>query len=308
MAAKKRTVKELNELMENLVDKIKHLEEKVQNISLLEEKIKQLEGKISGKENDNFKTQGLEKNIKCSKCDLRFETKKLLRDHIKVNHLREIKCNDCDNTFDEHWKLEKHLGQVHGREKTFHCQLCDEKFYTNWRLKKHERNHDEPNEKFCHYFNNYKKCPYKEFGCKFKHAESEQCKYQNRCKNKLCQFRHLKDQSTLRCKELNWEGKSCEYQTRYEVRMKNHMLGEHGIGEKFNCDYCDYQVADRSLLRKHLEKDHQSKYEQCGGNCSDRLYEENTFKCRNCESILCKVCSQSDNDELCWGCENLLSD
>ena len=72
----------------------------------MEEKIKQLEVKISGKENENFKNQRPEKNIMCSKCDLRFETKKLLRDHIKVNHLREIKCNDCENTFDEHWKLE----------------------------------------------------------------------------------------------------------------------------------------------------------------------------------------------------------
>ena len=32
-------------------------------------------------------------------------------------------------------------------------------------------------------------------------------------------------------KELNWEGKSCQFETRYEVRMKNHMLGEHGIGD-----------------------------------------------------------------------------
>ena len=199
MAAKKRTVKELNELVENLVDKIKHLEEKVQIVSNLEEKIKQLEGKISGKENDNFKSQGLEKNIKCSKCDFRFETKKMLRDHIKVNHLREIKCNDCENTFDEHWKLEKHLNQVHGREKTFDCQLCDKSFYTNWRLKKHERNHDEPNEKFCHYFNNFKKCPYIEFGCKFKHAESEQCKYQNHLRHNTRHRtnQHLKQGKTL---------------------------------------------------------------------------------------------------------------
>ena len=114
----------------------------------------------------------------------------------------------------------------------FDCQLCDGNFYTNWRLKKHERNHDEPNEKFYHYFSNFKKCPYKEFGCKFKHVESEQCKYQNHCKNKLCQFRHMKNQSTLRCKELNWEGKSCGYQTRYEVRMKNHYFSETTLSSK----------------------------------------------------------------------------
>ena len=86
------------------------------------------------------------------------------------------------------------------------------------------------------------------------------------------------------------------------------MLGEHGIGEKFVCDDCGFQVSDRVLLRKHIEKDRQKTYETCGGNCSDRMYEENTFKCSNCETILCIVCSQSDNNNLCWGCENLLRD
>ena len=90
--------------------------------------------------------------------------------------------------------------------------------------------------------------------------------------------------------------------------MKNHMLGEHGIGDNFTCDNCDFQVVDRGMLRKHIEDHHKTKYEMCGGNCSDRLYKENTFKCDNCESILCVVCALSDNSSLCWGCLNLLSD
>ena len=90
--------------------------------------------------------------------------------------------------------------------------------------------------------------------------------------------------------------------------MKNHMLGEHGIGDFITCDQCIFQSSERSSLRNHIEKDHQTKYETCGVNCSDRMYEENTFKCMNCDSILCKICSQSDNIELCWGCDNLLSD
>ena len=65
------------------------------------------------------------------------------------------------------------------------------------------------------------------------------------------------------------------------------MLGEHGIGDNFDCDYCDFQVSDKGLLRNHIEKDHQTKYETCGGNCSDRMYDENTFKCVNCETLLC---------------------
>ena len=269
MAAKNKTVKELNEIVKNLVDKIKHLEEKVKNVTKMEEKIKHLEDIITGKDSVSFKSKSAQENIKCRICDSSFETKKKLREHTKVNHLREIKCFDCEDTFDEQWEFEKHLGQVHRKKKSFDCELCDESFFTSWRLNKHSRIHNDENEKFCHYYNNFKKCPYKEFGCKFKHAESKECKYQNHCNNRLCQFRHQKDKSNWRCKELNWEGKSCEFQSRFEVRFKNHMLGEHGIGEKFVCDDCGFQVSDRVLLRKHIEKDHQKTYETCGGNCSD---------------------------------------
>ena len=90
--------------------------------------------------------------------------------------------------------------------------------------------------------------------------------------------------------------------------MKNHIIGEHGISDTFDCDECDFKVGDRDLLRKHIEKSHGTKYEACGGNCSDRMYKENTFKCINCETLLCIICAQSDNSDLCWGCENLLSD
>ena len=83
------------------------------------------------------------------------------------------------------------------------------------------------------------------------------------------------------------------------------MKGEHEIGDSFACDHCKFQSSERSLMSKHIEEEHKIKYETCGGNCSDRMYEENTF---NCESTLCKICSQSDNLELCWGCVNLLSD
>ena len=63
------------------------------------------------------------------------------------------------------------------------------------------------------------------------------------------------------------------------------MLGEHGIGDSFSCDYCAFLVGDKGLLRNHIEKDHQTKFETCGGNCSDRMYDENTFKCVNCETF-----------------------
>ena len=48
------------------------------------------------------------------------------------------------------------------------------------------------------------------------------------------------------------------------------MLGEHEIENIFSCDHFDFQVGD-SMLRQHIEDHHKTKYETCGGNCSDRL-------------------------------------
>ena len=58
---------------------------------------------------------------------------------------------------------------------------------------------------------------------------------------------------------MNWEGKSCRFETKFEVRLKNHSLGEHGIGEKFNCDHCEFKVADRDLLEKTYRRRTQNK-------------------------------------------------
>ena len=44
--------------------------------------------------------------------------------------------------------------------------------------------------KFCQYFNNSKSCPYEEIGCQFKHAVADNCKYDRKCKFKLCQYKH----------------------------------------------------------------------------------------------------------------------
>ena len=67
-----------------------------------------------------------------------------------------------------------------------------------------------------------------------------------------------------------------------------------------------FKLVTELCLKYIIEKDHNEKYETCGGNCSDRMYEENTFECKNCETMLCKICSQSDKSDYCWGCDNLL--
>ena len=222
-----------------------------------------------------------------------------MKEHFQKNHLQENKCNECGEGFNEQWKLEKHLKE-HGQKKEFECGECKKTFYTRWRREKHLEIHEPEITKFCHYFNNFKVCPYEEFGCKFKHEESDECTFQSRCRNRLCQYRHHEsegNQKTWKCSENNWMGDHCEFESTVELRLKNHMLAEHEIGEQFSCDDCDFIVVERSEMIKHIETSHGKEYKLCGGNCSDRMYKENSFICGKCETFLCKICSRTEIGE-----------
>ena len=89
----------------------------------------------------------------------------------------------------------------------------------------------------------------------------------------------------------------CEFQSCVELRLKNHMLAEHDIGEYFICDDCTFKAKDRSEMMKHIETNHGKDYQMCGGNCTDRMYKENSFTCGKCEAFLCTICSKTDVGE-----------
>ena len=70
------------------------------------------------------------------------------------------------------------------------CEICDKEFFQEWRFKRHMNLHYSSVKRFCHFYNNQKKCPYEELGCKFAHQISPDCKFRENCKNRLCQFTH----------------------------------------------------------------------------------------------------------------------
>ena len=206
MAKKFKTVRELNLEVELLSERIRKLEEKDVTINLDEDtknKIGELERLLKAndeniKKNDILLVQAQSKlgesikaksdSYKCKECGKEVENKNILVKHIKKGHPKMLHCANCDETFQESWRLELHM-KSHGNLSPFKCDLCERKFYSHWRMKKHKASHNEL-KKCCHYFNNAKICPYEEVGCKFKHEDSENCKFDKKCNFKLCQFKH----------------------------------------------------------------------------------------------------------------------
>ena len=171
MSKKAKTVRELDVELQELVKVIDQLKNELHETKVhLKSKIDALEGAL----------QTRDRNISIS------TPTKLSKKGTKTKH----KCRLCSNLFTKSIDLERHLKEIHSEIIDIHkCNKCDQHFFLEWRLKKHKETH-EKGVKFCHFFNNEKVCPFKEFGCKFKHESSPKCYFMSKCKNKMCQYKH----------------------------------------------------------------------------------------------------------------------
>ena len=204
MAKKNKTIKDLNLEFEILAQRVKKLEEEkdssaIDKIEGLEENIKMIDVKIHNldrilKEAENKKDEP-RKTTKCRDCEQDFIDKVTLTRHIKTNHPRIYNCKQCGESFAASWNLEKHM-KSHDNVKLFKCNICEKDFVMKWRLEKHVNSHKEQT-RWCHFFNNFKTCPFDDVGCIFKHQESPECKFDKHCNVKLCAYKHSVDEETV---------------------------------------------------------------------------------------------------------------
>ena len=144
------TVKNLNDKIDMLANKVHDLEDIIKNLT---SKVSLLEGRSVGKPDETKliieklqNSSDKEYNFNCIKCNKVFGTNSSLKKHSKSNHVKMV----CTETFDETWKL------------TFHLR---------WRLTKHKNAHEKNrNARKCHYFNNNQVCRFDDIGCMFLHA------------------------------------------------------------------------------------------------------------------------------------------
>ena len=136
--------------------------------------------------NDSFPNP---KKLKCEECNESFSENRVLKTHITINQ-RKYNCESCGEKFSTRSEMEIHLLNLHQKEKIHKCNECDSSFLLQWRLKEHIKTHSQLQVRICHYFNNNSECPFNQVGCKFKHIEARLCKFREKCKVKLCQYRH----------------------------------------------------------------------------------------------------------------------
>ena len=307
MSGKKKTNKELNEDMEALAKKVTELENMMINLTSKlnetnenQENIKDIHEKVSKHDsilNDLQKTSSnsqKDKLFKCTECDSQFKSKSLMKQHFKKEHwVPTVKLWDnCDEIFVENWELEVHL-KSHSDAEIYSCNKCDKTFVLKWRLEKHKKGH--MGKICCHYYNNMKKCPFEKIGCMFLHSESENCKFQNKCRKKMCQYKHLgikpteetiddnksenvndmTDYTTEKEKTINDETENDTTENKQSVNDKNENEEILHVGknrtntdheendkDKFDCFKCDRKFRNRDNLITHF-KTHMTGFQIC---------------------------------------------
>ena len=70
-------------------------------------------------------------------------------------------------------------------------QDCEHTLMSEICLKKHGKMHALGLKvKLYHYYNNSMECPFKIIGCKFRHEDDPKCRFKEKSKWNLCQYKH----------------------------------------------------------------------------------------------------------------------
>ena len=274
---KKKTVKELNEIVDTIDKRIDALEKILKGAKLfesvdgeavlkknhiieeeveikkkiytVEQNIEEIEAKIKVL-GEKLMVKDVAKKIKCNICEFESVEEDEIKKHKVLKHGRTKKCNVCNEQFNQNWQLEEHL-VLHQTEKAYKCDECDKSFYLEWRMNKHKEGHASIDLKFCHYFNNNKHCPYENIACKFQHKDSPKCKYNENCRNKLCQYKHDTE-------EPNNDDLKETIETEPEIAYMNTTLEDEEDEKewKFACQYCTYSNVDEDIFDEHMKEVH----------------------------------------------------
>ena len=281
--ARKVTVKSLSEVVDKIKDEVKiimvlkqrveELEKQKVKESVLKKRVEELEKKIADIENKEFKEKdqndkSFKTGFECKKCDKSLDSRRELKIHQQEYHPRVIICKECDHAFPCSIDFEIHMKKVHAdkEKENYQCNKCEKTFVVNWRLAKHLDMHNDQNAqnvRKCHFFNNNKHCPYEEIGCMYQHQESPQCIFQERCRNRMCQFKHLRKN---KCSE-------CEYIPISNQDLDDHTQEKHGENE-VNQEKEDIFHEREDILNDSVERTE-----------SEVSTDEEHFPCETCDKV-----------------------
>ena len=225
---------------------------------------------------------------KCSNCDFKSSSLKLLKRH-QIKHVLKM-CNECDYQTETQANIYDHKKRKHNPlSNSVQCDQCEFKSNSTdpQALNRHKRRHifticrhcgHEANSKrdmFIHKRNTHKNdliyscehCQYKsnKYGNIKKHTETVHEGFRidcGHCEKKFIQHsdlnRHLETSHAVQI-EKKMICKDCDFTTLYRQIMTRHNKTDHigqSITSKVFCDQCNYSCRFKQTFKKHKERIH----------------------------------------------------
>jgi hypothetical protein len=187
------------------------------------------------------------KPFSCDLCDKRFIWKGAIKSHILTNHQpvaerRSFECPTCQRKYQTAGSLASHKKSAHGdvsKSKNL-CEVCSKTFATLTSYKEHMITHSEESEKM------QLKCP-------------ECGKW---LKNQRCYKSHMQLHASV-----DFHCKLCDYVTKKEKLLKNHLITRHTNDRPFSCDTCDKAFKVKRALTIHKAQAHSEASGKAGKVC-----------------------------------------
>jgi len=176
-------------------------------------------------------------NKECFKCNRRFRTPSLLRNHIRIhNGEKPYHCRVCNRSFSEKGNMAKHFQAVHKNARPYVCATCDRNFSQKHQLISH---HEAFHAK-------------RRFACLIC---SRNCTSNRQLR--LHAMRHGPDATRLRCKECLHVFSTAWYLNRVHKRYGLcRGSGSNGSNAPSLCPHCNKSYDDERRLRIHIKAFH----------------------------------------------------
>ena len=191
------------------------------------------------------------KPIKCSSCDLVFDTKETLTDHEKVHQV--VNCDHCDETFMSNSQLEKHSEKHKGKKlfNRWNCGDCEFRSMSLFEFRKHmkESGHQPGKD------TNSKKQILEDY------RECYTCKMDFDGYVSLMQHRKEVHPSNKKCK--NFASGKCIHGVNCWYVHQNDQETVEESQSTFNCNLCDETLTTRIDFMVHKKQVHPNFVPEC---------------------------------------------